>query len=245
MSEQEKAMRYAIYGGPNGLNRLIARSLTRIPGCEPQVFLSGLLLQQALAEGPKIDSVLLTGPGTDLEVTALVQWLQTRPADRVPRLVAWQHENSAVYKQADDVQLNNVTLSEWAPATGEKMGFEAPKVEHSLASASSPPTEAPRQVFGRYAFAKDANGMLLDCQFIPLPGKLYKLAWFMFQHMNQIVSREDLYRQIWGDGSSTASRSLDTHIARLRTKLHLGHGNPYVLSATYGQGYALTEDKPD
>lgn len=91
-------MRYAIYGGPNGLNRLIARSLTRIPGCEPQVFLSGLLLQQALAEGPKIDSVLLTGPGTDLEVTALVQWLQTRPADRVPRLVAWQHENSAVYK---------------------------------------------------------------------------------------------------------------------------------------------------
>lgn len=236
-------MRYAIYGGPNGLNRLIARSLTRIPGCEPQVFASGLLLQRALAEGPKIDSVLLTGPGTDLEVPALVQWLQTRPADRVPRLVAWQHDSAPIAEQADDVQLNNVTLSEWAPTTRKEKAVSAStRIERTPAATSS---EAPRRVFGRYAFSESGDGMLLDWQVIPLPGKLYKLAWFMFQHLNQMVSREELYRQVWGDGSSTASRSLDTHIARLRTKLHLGHGNPYVLSATYGQGYALTEEKPD
>jgi hypothetical protein len=239
-------MRYAIYGGPNGLNRLIARSLTRIPGCEPQVFASGLLLQQALAAGPKIDSVLLTGPGTDLEVPTLVQWLQTRPADRVPRLVAWQHENAAIDEQAADVQLNNVTLSEWAPAAREKKVGRAPvQTERTPSSISSTSGEAPQRVFGRYVFRETSGGMLLDCQFIPLPGKLYKLAWFLFQHMNQVVSREDLYRQIWGDGSSTASRSLDTHIARLRTKLQLGPGNPYVLSAMYGQGYALKEEKPD
>ena len=234
-------MRYAIYGGPNGLNRQIARSLTRIPGCEPQVFASGLLLQRALAEGPKIDSVLLTGPGTDLEVPALVQWLHTRPADRVPRLVSWQHQGGQITEQSDDVQLNNVTLSEWVPSARKDKA--EPALSRIANVAASTPHEAPQRVFGRYAFPENANGMLLDGQIVALPGKLYKLAWFMFQHLNQMTSREELYRQVWGDGSSTASRSLDTHIARLRTKLQLGQGNAYVLSATYGQGYALTEEK--
>lgn len=236
-------MRYAIYGGPNDLNRMIAHSLTRIPGCESQVFASGLLLQRALVEGPKIDSVLLTGPGTDLEVPALVQWLHTRPADRVPRLVAWQHQGGPATGPTDDAQLNNVTLSEWTPpARKEKAGPVSSRIESAPTAA---PYEAPQRVFGRYVFPEISGGMLLDLQLIPLPGKLYKLAWFMFHHLNEMISREELYRQVWGDGSSTSSRSLDTHIARLRTKLQLGPGSPYVLAATYGQGYTLTEEQPD
>jgi len=235
-------MRYAIYGGPNALNRLIARSLTRIPGCEPQVFASGLQLQRALTEGPKIDSVLLTGPGTDLQVPLLVQWLQARPVGSVPRLVAWQPPDGAGVEHADDAQLNNVSLSEWAPSTRkEKASAVTAPVASATAAAAS---ETSRRVFGRYVFPESGDEILLGLQVIPLPGKLYKLAWFMFHHLNQMLSREELYRQVWGDGSSTASRSLDTHVARLRTKLHLRQGSAYVLSATYGQGYALTEEGP-
>ena len=44
---------------------------------------------------------------------------------------------------------------------------------------------------------------------------------------------------VWGIGPETPSRSLDTHVSRLRNKLDLRPSRGFLLSAIYGLGYRL------
>jgi DNA-binding response OmpR family regulator len=52
---------------------------------------------------------------------------------------------------------------------------------------------------------------------------------------NDVVSRRDLLMDVWQDYSGSAGRTLDVHIANLRTKL----GKPNILETVRGIGYRL------
>ena len=61
----------------------------------------------------------------------------------------------------------------------------------------------------------------------------------MFRNAGRLLSRTHLREAVWGDSAETPSRSLDTHMSRLRTKLELTENNGYTISAIYGMGYRL------
>jgi DNA-binding response OmpR family regulator len=71
----------------------------------------------------------------------------------------------------------------------------------------------------------------------------YTLALTLFQNQGRLLSREHLREAVWGHNAEVQSRSLDTHISRLRALLNLRAGQPYAISAVYGYGYRL--DVPD
>lgn len=73
---------------------------------------------------------------------------------------------------------------------------------------------------------------------IELKHREYELALFLFQNLGRLLSREHLREAVWGAGLDAPSRSLDTHVSRLRTKLNL-RSNGFLLSAVYGLGYRL------
>ena len=58
-----------------------------------------------------------------------------------------------------------------------------------------------------------------------------------------MLSRDHLKEMVWGQVADVMSRSLDTHVSRLRSLLNLRPGQPYSISAVYGYGYRL--DVPD
>ena len=60
-----------------------------------------------------------------------------------------------------------------------------------------------------------------------------------FELLARIMPREALIRSLWGRDMAGASRSLDTHIYRLRTKLALQPSNGVRLSAVYTLGYRI------
>ena len=51
--------------------------------------------------------------------------------------------------------------------------------------------------------------------------------------------RDHLREVVWGHNAEVQSRSLDTHVSRLRNLLNLRAGQPYAISAVYGYGYRL------
>jgi DNA-binding response OmpR family regulator len=59
-----------------------------------------------------------------------------------------------------------------------------------------------------------------------------------------VVSRDALLREIWGYNSSIATRTLETHIHRLRRKLEKSSLQPQLLLTAPG-GYRLVTDSPD
>jgi DNA-binding response OmpR family regulator len=98
--------------------------------------------------------------------------------------------------------------------------------------------------FGRYRFMSDSRTLEVDGKQVELKNREYDLALFLFQNMGRLLSRDHLREIIWGQNSDVISRSLDTHVSRLRTLLDLRPENGYVINAVYGVGYRFEAVKP-
>jgi DNA-binding response OmpR family regulator len=70
----------------------------------------------------------------------------------------------------------------------------------------------------------------------------FELAWLLFRHAGQIVPRVQIFTRVWGrDRHAWDSRSLDTHVYRLRKKLELCGRHGLRLRSVYQHGYCLEE----
>ncbi len=77
----------------------------------------------------------------------------------------------------------------------------------------------------------------------------FDLALFLFRNLGRLVSREVVEQAVWGRAIGAGSRTLDTHISRLRIKLALRPENGVRLTSVYSHGYrfeaAVEGDKQD
>ncbi len=75
---------------------------------------------------------------------------------------------------------------------------------------------------------------------VELTHREFDLALFMFRKAGRVVSRSHILESIWGmHGADLNTRTVDTHISRLRKKLNLNESNGWQLSAIYQHGYRL------
>ena len=93
--------------------------------------------------------------------------------------------------------------------------------------------------FGRYCFRQRSRELLVDGEPVALKAREYDLALLLFQNADRLLSRDHLRERLWGQGPQVQSRSLDTHISRLRTLLDLRPANGYAIRPVYGLGYRL------
>jgi two-component system, OmpR family, phosphate regulon response regulator PhoB len=69
-----------------------------------------------------------------------------------------------------------------------------------------------------------------------------RLLVHLINHRDQAVSRADLLKQVWGYQGDVQTRTVDTHVQRLRERL--GPAAAGLISTVRGIGYRLSED-PD
>jgi DNA-binding response OmpR family regulator len=74
---------------------------------------------------------------------------------------------------------------------------------------------------------------------IDLTSKEFQLVASLFSNLGKIISRDLLAMTAWGRELSVESRSLDTHIYRIRQKLKLSPENGLRLTSIYTLGYRL------
>ena len=81
--------------------------------------------------------------------------------------------------------------------------------------------------------------ILLHSQTMDLTRREYQLLQSLIQSAGRILSRDALLEQIWGLGSESTDRTVDTHIKTLRAKLReLDPAREYI-STHRGMGYCL------
>ncbi|MCP1446041.1 DNA-binding response OmpR family regulator [Pseudomonas sp. GGS8] len=67
----------------------------------------------------------------------------------------------------------------------------------------------------------------------------FNLALLLFKNQGRPLSRSYLYEHLWTRDEVLSSRTLDTHIYRIRNKLKLTSEHGWVLTTVYGYGYRL------
>ncbi|MBE7941289.1 MULTISPECIES: response regulator transcription factor [Ramlibacter] len=90
-------------------------------------------------------------------------------------------------------------------------------------------------------FAIDVEGRDITCEGRPvrLTQKEFDLAFHLFAALGRTVSRKQLLEQVWNNEPGSSTRTLDTHISRLRRKLGLESEAELRLVSVYGFGYRL------
>ena len=65
----------------------------------------------------------------------------------------------------------------------------------------------------------------------------FRLLVALVRRRGAVVSREDLRREVWPDGTEVQSRVIDSHIARLRRKLEHDPKQPRHILTALAAGY--------
>ncbi len=78
-------------------------------------------------------------------------------------------------------------------------------------------------------------------QEVELTQREFDLAAYLFRRHGRIISREALLEQVWNLSPGVTTRTVDTHISRLRKKLALSGEYGWRLTAVYQHGYRLEQ----
>jgi DNA-binding response OmpR family regulator len=100
------------------------------------------------------------------------------------------------------------------------------------------PAGPPTQVrFGNVKVDFDAYSLKRNGQRYGLNRKERDLLAFFLQHLGEPIERQQLLQEVWGQRNPAATRTVDTHIFRLRKKIEEDSDNPKHLLTVHGVGY--------
>ena len=93
--------------------------------------------------------------------------------------------------------------------------------------------------FGPYTFETRPGRLLKDGAVIDVTQKEFSLALLFFRNIGRPLSRAYIHESVWVRENDVPSRTMDTHVSRVRNKLHLRPENGFRLVPVYSYGYRL------
>ena len=96
-----------------------------------------------------------------------------------------------------------------------------------------------RIMLGRLAIDVPRHRVLVDDEDIPLTALEFKLLLDLATRRGRVQSRDALLDRVWGYAPGIETRTVDTHVKRLREKL--GAASDYI-ETVRGVGYRIRED---
>ncbi len=100
----------------------------------------------------------------------------------------------------------------------------------------------PRQKFEEFAFG-DVRIRLRGRQVfkagaeVRLTRKEFDLLRYLVEHQGEVITRDRLLDEVWGYDRYPTTRTVDTHILRLRQKFERDPEHPQYILTVHGQGY--------
>ena len=169
----------------------------------------------------------------DTDGLAMLDWVRAQKGDAVPVLFVTQRDEEddivrALEAGADDYMIKPVKQREFLARV------------HALARRVSRETEPGRPLrFGDFLVDPSTRSISRGGRRVELTNKEFELAFYLFSHAGRVLSRGAILKAVWGTSSEIHTRTVDTHISRLRHKLQLNADNGWRLSAVYQHGYRL------
>lgn len=180
------------------------------------------------------DMVIVGWTLEDMEGIELLRWIKA--SDPVPPLVVFVTENgadkdiiSALEYGADDYIVE--------PVNKDVVRARVETLARRAGRLPIPSTVA----FGQYVLDRRHQYIEVAGQRVALRPKEYALVSIFFENFGRPLTREFLHSTIWGSSENIPSRTLDTHLSRLRTRLRIISNNALEIVPVRGIGYKLVD----
>jgi two-component system response regulator RegX3 len=104
------------------------------------------------------------------------------------------------------------------------------------AAVASPPAQDVLEA-GGVRLDRSRREVSLDGELVALSRKEFDLLALLMSHAGQVVTREQCIDRLWWDQELADTRTLDTHMKRLRRKIERSPANPAHLVTVRGVGF--------
>jgi DNA-binding response OmpR family regulator len=182
-----------------------------------------------------IDLLLLDWMLPDANGPEVVEWIRASPNARLPIIFL-----TARSSEADVVRGLNAGGDDYVvkPAKQHELVARVAAVLRRLGleGGDGDAFELPP-----YRVDPKRQRIRFDDRDVELTPREFELAAFLFRRHGRIVSRDALLENVWNMNASVSTRTVDTHVSRLRKKLELNGEFGWRLSAVYQHGYRLEQ----
>jgi len=76
---------------------------------------------------------------------------------------------------------------------------------------------------------------------VTLTRKEFDLLLYLLAHRGEVITRERLLDEVWGYERFPTTRTVDTHVLRLRRKFEADPDRPHWILTVHGQGYRFAD----
>jgi two-component system phosphate regulon response regulator PhoB len=97
--------------------------------------------------------------------------------------------------------------------------------------------------FGQLLVDRSAHRVWVGEEEVQLTALEFKLLWTLFERRDRVQSRGTLLEDVWGASADMATRTVDTHVKRLREKLGPVAGE--YIETVRGVGYRFVSEPPE
>ena len=99
-----------------------------------------------------------------------------------------------------------------------------------------------RYLSGRLEIRPDEHAALGDGRPLSLTVRELQLLRCLASHPQRIMTREELYAEVWGRIPRRADRSVDVYVSRLRSKLRRALPGSSLIHTHVGVGYRFSPE---
>ncbi|AIY43617.1 DNA-binding response regulator [Collimonas arenae] len=226
-------MRIAVLDDDPSQTDLVCQVLTSSGHiCHP--FQSGKeILNQLRRES--YDMLVLDWQVPDLSGPEVLRWVRDKLPKTIPVLFITSRSGEddiveGLAAGADDYMIKPIRRSELVA-----------RVQALLRRAYPIQNTSEQIVFNDYLFETRSGRLTLAGKPIEITQKEFDLALLFFRNLGRPLSRAYILEAVWSRDVDIPSRTMDTHVSRVRSKLQLRPENGYRLAPVYSYGYRLEQ----
>jgi DNA-binding response OmpR family regulator len=102
--------------------------------------------------------------------------------------------------------------------------------------------QSPQQAAGRLEIRPEEHAALVDGRPLSLTMRELQLLVTLSEHPQRIMTREELFSEVWGSPARRDDRSVDVYVSRLRAKLGEALPEAQLIHTHNGIGYRFSPD---